>query len=320
MGQYQSTPTTTQNSGMKKIPHFYVGYSTMQGWRKTMEDAHVISQLDEDKAILGVYDGHQGCQVSQFCANTIASTITSSSHYPLSYEDALTDAYLTIDKTMRTPEGSKLLAEIAKTEDYDNQMLVNGYCDITKDIGSTALTCVIDENLISVANVGDSRAVLVRGDEIIQLTTDHKPNVRSEAERIQRCGGVIRNNRVNGNLSLTRALGDTQFKKGTDVEKYIISPVPEITNVDLDGTEDIIVLGCDGIWDVMSNEEVIKEVKDRLENGMKLNMICEELLMKCLSDNPYEHPGSDNMTLIIAIVDKPEHKWRRCFPGGDQIS
>lgn len=285
-----------------------------------MEDAHIITSLDDDKAILGVYDGHQGCQVSTFCSMRIPSTVTSSTSYPSSYEDALTDAYVTIDALMRTPEGSKMLAEICKTENYDNQIIVNGYCDITKDIGSTALTCIMDDNILTIANVGDSRAVLVRGDEIIQLTTDHKPNVKSEVERIQRCGGVIRNNRVNGNLSLTRALGDSQFKKGNDVEKYIISPVPEITNVDLDGTEEIIVIGCDGIWDVMSNEEVIKEVKDGLENGTKLNVICEELLMKCLSDNPYEHPGSDNMTLIIAIIDKPEHKWRRCFPGGDQIS
>ena len=320
MGEYQSVPTTKQNSGIKKIPHAYVGYSSMQGWRKTMEDAHLISNIDEDRSILGVYDGHQGNQVSQFCANEMINTLKSSEHFPHSLEEAFIDAYLSIDAKMKTAEGSKMLADICKTENYDNEMIVHGKCDMSKEIGSTAVTCVIEDNLISVANCGDSRAILVRNDEIVQLTTDHKPNVKSEADRIRQCGGVIRNNRVNGNLSLTRALGDTQFKKGNDVNKYIISPVPEVTNVDVDGSEEMIVMACDGVWDVMSNEEIVKEIKDRLENGNSIDFVCEEILKKCLSDNPYEHAGNDNMTLIIAIFDKPENKWRRCCPGGDQIS
>lgn len=320
MGEYQSTPITKQNSGIKKIPNAYVGYSTMQGWRKEMEDAHLIEQLEEEKSILGVYDGHQGNQVSQFCANEMATTLMGTTSYGQSYEDALIEAYLQLDSQMKTTEGMKKLAEIKKTENYDNHMLVHGFCDMSQDIGTTALTAIIDEHLMTIANVGDSRAVMLKNDEVIQLTTDHKPSIKSEMERIQSCGGVIRNNRVNGNLSLTRALGDHQFKKGNDVNKYLISPIPEITNVDLDGSEELVVMACDGVWDVMSNEEVINHIKEGLENNHQLDFICEEILKKCLSDNPYEHPGSDNMTLIIAIFDKPENKWRRCFPGGDQIS
>ncbi|EKE40497.1 protein phosphatase, putative [Entamoeba nuttalli P19] len=321
MGEFQSTPTTEQHSGIKKIPNAIVGYSSMQGWRKTMEDAHLITDLLEDKGLIGIYDGHGGIQASQYCANEMKKTLLNSPHFPSSIQESLTETYLSLDSKLKTPEGSKMLADICKTENYDNQMLVNGSCEVAKDIGSTALTLVINENEVVIANVGDCRCLLLKNDnEILQLTTDQKPNVKSEVDRIVSCGGVIRNGRVNGNLSLTRAIGDLQFKKGNDVNKYIISPIPEITTYELEGNEDFLVLACDGIWDVLSNEDVVSIIKEGIESGLKLNEICEQILKKCLSENPYEAPGFDNMTLIVAVFDRAENKWRRCCPGGDVIS
>lgn len=59
-----------------------------------------------------------------------------------------------------------------------------------------------------VANIGDSRAVLSRDDTAVPLSTDHKPDVPTEKNRIEKAGGFVKLGRVNGTLSLSRSFGD----------------------------------------------------------------------------------------------------------------
>jgi len=114
--------------------------------------------------------------------------------------------------------------------------------------------------------VGDSRAIAsVRG-RVQNLSYDHKPNNELEAKRIVAAGGWVEFNRVNGNLALSRALGDFVFKKndGKRAEEQIVTAYPDVDVKDLTSDHEFILLACDGIWDVLSNEEVLEFVRSRI--------------------------------------------------------
>lgn len=284
-----------------------------------MEDAHTIGDV-KGMGLISIFDGHGGPQTARYCSNNIVNVLEQEMDTKENLGECLKDAYLKMDNDMGTPEGSEELAKIEKPDYYDNQILANGKCDLAKDIGNTALSVILHEGHITIGNVGDCRCLLVRGDEVTQLTTDHRPNAPGEAKRIAMAGGVIRGGRVNGNLSLTRSLGDHQYKKGSNVDKYVISPVAEITECDLQGDEELLILGCDGIWDVMSNEDIVSAIKEVASTGQSLEDVCGSIVSKCLATNPYEQAGSDNMTLVIAVLDQAKDKWRRCCAGCDALS
>lgn len=105
-------------------------------------------------------------------------------------------------------------------------------------------------------NVGDSRAVASLGGRVVPLSHDHKPTNEAESKRIVAAGGWVEYNRVNGNLALSRALGDFVFKKNTArrPEEQIVSAEPDILRVDLTDDLEFVVMACDGIWDVLSNQ------------------------------------------------------------------
>jgi len=81
--------------------------------------------------------------------------------------------------------------------------------------GSTASTVLVLGTRAYCANVGDSRTVLYRrGGQAMALSDDHKPSREDEARRIKAAGGFIINKRVMGELAVSRAFGDAEFKKG----------------------------------------------------------------------------------------------------------
>lgn len=135
-----------------------------------------------------------------------------------------------------------------------------------------------------VANAGDSRAVLCRANGATHaLSEDHKPNSAIERGRIESAGGFIRevngHFRINGNLNLSRAIGDLKYKQDESlpVEAQIITAEPDIVVVNLREDDEFMVLACDGVWDLMSNEECVAFVRERIQSGMKLSTIAEEV-------------------------------------------
>ena len=80
--------------------------------------------------------------------------------------------------------------------------------------GTTAVTVLITKDKYYIANIGDSRAVLSRGGQAVKMSTDHKPDLNEERTRIERAGGFVQQGRVNGTLSLSRAFGDFEYKRG----------------------------------------------------------------------------------------------------------
>jgi len=283
MGQMLSEPLTAKQSSSLQNKLVKVGSSSMQGWRISMEDAHThILSLSDDKeaAYFAVYDGHGGSKIASYISRHLHKFILRRSEYKDSkYEKAIIHGFLECDEAMKYDESLK-----------------------DEPSGSTAITMLYRNNKLYVGNVGDSRAIACQSGIATPLSTDHKPSDVGEKSRIEKAGGFVEFNRVNGNLALSRALGDFAFKTKPDLaaEKQIISPEPEVVVHEV--TEDLqfVVLACDGIWDVLSNQEVADFIIARLAQGLEPELICEELMTRCLaSDSSMGGLGCDNMTVIL---------------------
>lgn len=173
---------------------------------------------------------------------------------------------------------------------------------------------MIDNERVYFLNVGDSRGILVSTEgRILLATKDHKPSRRlrsrererriffilcllgdqAERQRIQEAGGTVLIQRVNGSLAVSRALGDFEYKNNSNrrADQQLVSPEPEITchtrNLSTNsGKQDeqvaFIVLACDGIWDVMTNEELAAYILGRMHVTDDLSEICNSVLDMCL--------------------------------------
>lgn len=178
---------------------------------------------------------------------------------------------------------------------------------VADNVGCTAICVLVREKDIIAANAGDSRAVLCRAGEATALSYDHKPASDVEKARIEAAGGYLEDTpggaRVNGNLNLSRAIGDLEYKKRDDLppEQQIICSTPDVLIKERTPDDEFVILACDGVWDVMSNQEACDFVRPRLLEKMDVGQIGRELLDKCLSPDPQQTNGlgTDNMTAVI---------------------
>ncbi|XP_022852875.1 probable protein phosphatase 2C 60 [Olea europaea var. sylvestris] len=173
--------------------------------------------------------------------------------------------------------------------------------------GSTACVAIIRDNQLVIANAGDSRCVISRKGQAHNLSRDHKPDLEVERERILKAGGFIQAGRVNGSLNLARAIGDVEFKqnKFLPADKQIVTANPDINVVELCGDDEFLVLACDGIWDCLSNQQLVDFIRDQLKSENKLSVVCEKVLDRCLAPSTAVGLGCDNMTMILVQFKKP---------------
>jgi protein phosphatase 1B len=165
--------------------------------------------------------------------------------------------------------------------------------------GSTCIASFITPTHIIIANCGDSRAVLARGGAVFFGSEDHKPTDPGETARVQNAGGFIEMGRVCGNLAVSRSLGDFQYKDQPQLppEQQKISAASDMTVIPRAANDNFLLLCCDGIWDVMSNEQAVHFVTDHLKAGIPPPDICERLLDHCLMKN-----SKDNMSAAVILL------------------
>ncbi|KAK1229863.1 Protein phosphatase 2C 2 [Marasmius sp. AFHP31] len=263
-----------------------------------MEDAHAIMlDLDEKpedtNAFFAVYDGHGGGTVAKFAGQNVHKRLATEEAYRAKdYEAALKKAFLGTDED--------LLANPAHTRDPS---------------GCTAVAALVTKDKIYVANAGDSRSVLSVKGEAEPLSFDHKPTNESEKARITGAGGYVEYGRVNGNLALSRAIGDFEFKKNYALtpEKQAITADPDVTVHDRTEEDEFLVLACDGIWDCLSSQQVIDFVRLQVSEGKELTEIAEMMCDHCLAPDTSSGAGigCDNMTvLIVALLNgRTKEEW-----------
>ncbi|XP_029637683.1 protein phosphatase 1B isoform X3 [Octopus sinensis] len=304
MGAFLDKPKTEKHNeaGMGNGLHF--GLSSMQGWRVEMEDAHTavigLPHGLTDWSFFAVYDGHAGAKVSACCAAQLMEHIIANEDFRgkldvsqgteilpsiMDVQKGIKTGFLKFDDCMRT------MPEMVSGEDKS---------------GSTAVCAIVSPTHIFFANCGDSRAVLCRDGKCPFSTTDHKPVNPIEKERIQNAGGSVMIQRVNGSLAVSRALGDFEYKnvEGKGPCEQLVSPEPEIFTECRNEKDEFLVLACDGIWDVMSNEELCDFVRSRMLITESLEDICNQVVDTCL------YKGSrDNMSIVLIA-----------FPGAPKLS
>ena len=134
-------------------------------------------------------------------------------------------------------------------------------------------------------------------DQVVEMSVDHKPYNDAEERRIVAAGGTVTMRRVNGDLAVSRALGDFVYKHapGRPAEQQQVSPEPEIRVQERSESDAFLVLACDGVWDVMSNADVGDFLLARTSDGIEaLDELAESLIQECLARG-----SRDNMSAII---------------------
>lgn len=286
MGSFLDKPVTEKETIDGEGNGLVWGCSAMQGWRVDMEDSHTcISSIPghPDIGHFCVFDGHGGSLVSQKACVMLLPAIqrtpewSSESAEPERLRDSLYAGLLELDRELRA------IPVLASGEDHS---------------GSTAITSFISSTHIILGNTGDSRAVLARDGKVHFGTEDHKPTNPGETARVQAAAGFIEMGRVCGNLAVSRALGDFQYKDKPDLpaDAQKITAAADMTIIERADSDEFLLLCCDGIWDVMSNEQAVEFVTEQLKGGFKAPEICERLLDHCLLKN-----SKDNMSALLIL-------------------
>ncbi|XP_078432686.1 protein phosphatase 2C family protein isoform X2 [Wolffia australiana] len=206
-----------------------------------MEDYHVskfVQMKGMELGLFAIFDGHLGDNIASYLQKHLFSNILKEKEFLANPEKAMVKAYEKTDKAILSHSSG----------------LGQG--------GSTAVTAIVlNGSKLYVANVGDSRAVLLKRGRVIQMTVDHEPG--AERGAIENRGGFVSNlpgdvPRVNGQLAVSRAFGDKSLKSHLRSD-------PDIHFEDINNQTELLILASDGLWKVMSNEESLNiaiKIKD----------------------------------------------------------
>lgn len=261
MGATLCAPIRSQLLGREGDERFRVGTSQMQGFRREMEDAHCVClSLDgnPDCAFFGVYDGHSGDRVSKLLAEKLHLRIGRLGPNPddVAIRQAVVDFDLEVGKMEFKNNGSTCCF-----------VLVQPHADGSRE-ASQPPTASAAWRLTAV-NVGDSRAMLLRADgSLLSLTQDHKPETKAEAKRIRLAGGFVQHNRVDGQLAMSRAMGDYDYKQNpelNELEQKVIA-LPDITHA-VAHQGDRLLIVCDGIVECATNKQVAQYTHQKLKRS-----------------------------------------------------
>lgn len=290
------------------------GLSERQGIRRTMEDAYAQGTLKlvpwaPAAHYFALFDGHGGAQAANFAAEYAII------NFKQAYEEKLSN-------TAEIEENIKFAL------DSSYKKLDSNMQERHKSSGTTALSAVILGDELYLAWAGDTRAVVADAQGTIKAaTTDHKPNSFEEKKRIIPTGEIITvepskhkpTSRISG-LAVSRALGDKSVKMRTKPNAIIATP--EIMKVLLK-KGDIILLACDGLWDVMDNEEAMgllmdtlkldsAEIQNRFASSADVaprEVIIEQgnnekltLVARILRNRAYIKQSSDNISVMVIQI------------------
>ena len=272
-------------------------------------------------SFFGIYDGHGGSKCADYLRDCLHKLIFNDENYPENVKESIKNGFLKAEN------------EFLNNYAIDKEDNMN----ILDHSGSCAVVILIVDKKIYIANVGDSRAILSvnHGGEYIIVTEDHKPSNDKEKIRIIKNGGQVYQTQtpingeegdilngqillgpyrvLPGRLSVSRTIGDIEAK-GIQFggNPNVIIPYPDIYTFDLEKDDiDFIVLGCDGIYDQISSEEILdcawmilknKEINYNLHE--KCGIIVDFILKASMARKSF-----DNVTcVIVALKDNLEIK------------
>ncbi|XDB60640.1 hypothetical protein ABFV05_014256 [Capra hircus] len=267
---------------LRRRPQLYYETSihAIKNMRRKMEDKHVcipdfnmLFNLEdqEEQAYFAVFDGHGGVDAAIYASIHLHVNLVRQEMFPHDPAEALCRAFRVTDERFVQKAARESLR-----------------------CGTTGVVTFIRGNMLHVAWVGDSQVMLVRKGQAVELMKPHKPDREDEKQRIEALGGCVvwfGAWRVNGSLSVSRAIGDAEHKP------YICGDADSASTV-LDGTEDYLILACDGFYDTVNPDEAVKVVSDHLkENNGDSSMVAHKLVASARDAG-----SSDNITVIVVFL------------------
>ncbi|XP_041052639.1 protein phosphatase 1E [Carcharodon carcharias] len=261
-------------------PYFETSIHAIKNMRRKMEDKHVclpdfntLFNLEdqEEQSFFAVFDGHGGVDAAIYASIHLHVNLVRQEIFQHDPAEALCRAFRLTDE--------RFVQKAARE---------NLRC------GTTGVVTFMRGNMLHVAWLGDSQVMLVRKGQAVELMKPHKPDREDEKQRIEALGGCVvwfGAWRVNGSLSVSRAIGDAEHKP------YICGEADSDSTL-LDGTEDYLILACDGFYDTMEPEEAVKVVADHLkENNGDSSMVAHKLVASARDAG-----SSDNITVIVVFL------------------
>jgi len=227
-------------------------------------------------SLFAIFDGHGGAGAAIFAADNLIRLIEETSEWktyaanpekddPEAVGQAMKIAYFEMDRILRIHQ------ETVKGADTS---------------GCTAVCAMVTPKFVICVNAGDSRCVIGTAGTTIPLSEDHKPSDDIERNRIEAAGGTIQWKRVDGDLAVSRAFGDFQYKQRADLppEKQKVSCEPDIKVHVRTPEDDVLLVACDGLWDVFSSSEAIELAREVLDGGeTSPTLLAEELIDSALN-------------------------------------
>ncbi|KAM7255687.1 hypothetical protein ACFE04_008585 [Oxalis oulophora] len=329
------------------------GFVSLPGRRPEMEDAVAvlprflkipIKMLIGDRVIngmsqslthltshfFGVYDGHGGAQVADYCRDRIHTALAEeigmakenlvdgcvSENRQQQWEKTFISSFQKVDDEIGGKASRDVNGSNGDNSDANSEPIA------PETVGSTAVVALVCSSHIIVANCGDSRAVLCRGKTPMALSVDHKPNREDECARIEAAGGKViqwNGHRVFGVLAMSRSIGDRYLKP------WII-PEPEVMFIPRARDDECLILASDGLWDVMSNDEACEVARRRillwhkkngapplLERGQDIDP-ASQAAADYLSMLALQKGSKDNVSVIVIDL-KAQRKTPSTIPG-----
>jgi protein phosphatase len=259
-------------------------------------------------AFFGVFDGHAGVDCANFMRDRFNSKLASMD-FPLSQEDLI---------KLATSCDAEFLSERPMSNGGSTGTFFCAVPDVRAEgeVGGAAGEQVVR---LKVGNVGDSRVLVFDGEKCVSMTKDHKPGDPEEKARIEKYGGYTAGNRVDGNLAVSRAFGDKDFKTNTSAtapEEQKVIAVPDVTEITLPwNTGCFAVVCCDGVFEsYFSSEQVVEFVRNELKPGSDLVSIAGKVCHTAV-----DRGSRDNVTCMIIQFadgsDLPEEPEIEAVPG-----
>jgi protein phosphatase 2C family protein 2/3 len=287
-GTYLLEPSLDKYFRSLEGSRFVATASSMQGWRSGQEDAECLIDCGNSSYLFGVFDGHGGAAVARYTSRELPQDIIARKRNGEGYEDLFKGAFVAVDSKMQQ----------AGPDDLECNTTGCTGCVVYYDTAASTIVC---------ANAGDSRAVIcTAGGKAQDLSDDHKIYNTTEESRIKAAGYKIVDGRVEGMLAVPRAFGDFDFKGlKAGPELQAVSVVPDVKVQPLSGTEEFIIIACDGIWDVVSSQQAVDFVRRKLAQGIKAESTVALLLDRCMSSEITEDGvGTDNMSIILIQLQR----------------
>eukprot|EP00977_Amphora_coffeiformis_P025275 scaffold19102_cov172-Amphora_coffeaeformis.AAC.4 len=239
-------------------------------------------------------------------------------------KEILEDTFVEIDRQF-------LLAQMESQKQVIDESNGKKSARSFKDPGTTALAVLVTPDLVVCANAGDCRAMLIQDDaagaalpspnnkaspskspNFVELSEDHRPENKAEERRIKKAGGYVFGGRLEDDLAVSRGFGDYRYKdehitvhgtcpknKKTPHDQKV-SPHPEIKFHSRKSSHKFLFLGCDGVFEQMKSEKVVRVLSHSLEHsGQDLAEACTTLLDKSLRKG-----SKDNMTALVVDLYK----------------